>query len=157
MIRSRLYAQFTILLFAAGCGDLGFGPGQHDFSAALPGNCALHFTSANNIVILGPNGLEVPSSVEELAYDANFILAKQQHLRPRCDNDDYGDPIPGEFSYWILDVTRPKRYGPFDEERFLDKRRELKLDPNLTLRVVSSFDPRNSQGPQQTRPTPPGR
>jgi hypothetical protein len=156
MIR-RKYALLAILVFApAGCflllfwrslfalmiGNCSYGPGVHDFSAALGGGYALYHTSAYHVVIRGPTGFEIPPSVEELAYDSSFILAKQQHLRPRFEGDDGVDPVAGEFSYWILDLTRSKYYGPLSEEQFASKRAELKVDPSLKLRRESSYDPR---------------
>jgi hypothetical protein len=137
---------FTVyLLLLRGLGDWGYGPGVHDFSAQLAGGYALCHTSGIDIVVTGPRGIEIPATVEELAYDPAFIIAKQEQLRPRFENDDRGDPIPGKFNYWIVDISHSKHYGPLDEPHFLVKRRDLKVDPGLTLRRESSFDPRNNQ------------
>ena len=137
-------------------GDIIFGPGVHDFPAKLTGGYVLHHTSAICILIVGPSGdVIIPPTVEQLAYDRRFILAQQQQLRPRFENDDLGDPVPGKFNYWIVDVNHSKCYGPFDETQFLAKRVELKVNPALTLRDESSFDPRKIPAPMPSGPTAP--
>jgi len=138
-------------------GNCIYGPGVHDFAAQLTEGYRLHHLNGINITILGPLGLGVPPTVEELAYDRSFILAKQQQLRSRFENDDLGDPIPGKFNYWILDVNHSRCYGPLDETQFLAKRLELKVDPALILRDESCFDPRQNQGSMPPGTTPPAR
>ena len=138
---------FTLVF---GPGDWMIGPGMHDFSATIVGDYGVHCTGPERVWIDGPN-LKVPLTVAELAYDQRFILVKQQHLRQPPLNeagDADGEPIPGKFSYWIVNVTQRTCYGPFDEEQFAIKRLELKVDPSLTLRDVYFCDPRNSHGPQ---------
>ena len=137
--------------------DWGFGPGVHDFSANLTGGYVLHHTSGVNILINGPSGAGIPPTVEQLAYDSNFILAKQQQLQPRFENDARGAPIPGKFNYWIVDVNHSKQFGPLDESQFVAKRKELKVDPALVLRDEFTFDPRKNQEPSPPDPTSPAR
>jgi hypothetical protein len=143
-------------LLASFFGDWGFGPGVHDFSLKNHGYVLYH-TSGIDIVINGPSGVGIPPTVEQLAYDSNFILAKQQQLQPRFENDDRGDPIPGKFNYWIVDVNHSKQFGPLNESQFVAKRKELRVEPALMLRDKFTFDPRKNQEPSRPGPTPPAR
>ena len=145
--------------FVFGPGDWMIGPGVHDFSAKLIGDYGVYCTCPVRVRIYGPN-LKIPLTVTDLAYDRRFILVKQQHLRQPPSNeagDADGEPIPGKYSYWIVNVTQQTCYGPIDEEQFAAKRLELKVDPSLTLRDVYFCDPRNSQGSEQPGPTSPSR
>ncbi|MEX2543491.1 MAG: DUF3997 domain-containing protein [Phycisphaeraceae bacterium] len=45
------------------------------------------------------------------------------------------------FSYWILNVQTPEVWGPLTEEEFQDKRRELGVDPSLSLHDVYDYRP----------------
>jgi hypothetical protein len=132
------------LAFLSGCGDFGFGPGVYDFKATLAGGYTLYRTSPDEIVIAGPSGDAIPTKVVEIAHDQKFILAKQQHLRQRTPGsatDTYEEPVPGEFSYWIVNVARPTIYGPLDEKQFMTKRLELKVNPSLSLHDVYDYAP----------------
>ena len=151
-----LFLLFLFLFF--GPGNLMIGPGVHDFSAkVVVGGYGIHCTRPERVWIDGPH-LRIPLTITELAHDQRFILVKQQHLQQPPLNeagDADGKPIPGKFSYWIVNVTQQTCFGPFDEEQFAAKRLELKVDPSLTLRDVYFCDPRNSQGSQQSGATPP--
>jgi hypothetical protein len=77
----------------------------------------------------------LPAKVAEIAWDDSFILASQPQLATAS-----GEPVvPGQFSYWILDVRTAKRYGPFDLTTFEEKRAELGVGATLRLRDVRSY------------------
>jgi len=81
----------------------------------------------------------IPAKVVELGNDERFIIAKQNHLKRLSPDRTYMVPVPGIFSYWILDTTIPKVYGPLTEFEFKSKRQELKIPQELTLKDVNSY------------------
>ena len=74
----------------------------------------------------------------EVAWDERFILAKQQHLKD-------GRPVWWRYSYWILDVTKPECFGPFNAEEFATRRAELGVPDGLELKHVTSFIPKTEE------------
>ena len=116
-----------------------------DFAAPLVGNYQLVRTSAHQVTIVpigawGEGTPTIPSKVVEVAFDDRFILAKRQHLKPR-PNSAYGEPVAGEFDFWILDTGDPKAYGPFDEAEFGVKRQELGISDQIQLRDADLLSP----------------
>ena len=135
-----------MLMQLLGSGDWMIGPGMHDFSANLVGDYGVHCTCPERVWIDGPN-LRIPLTVTEVAYDQRFILVKQQHLQQPPLNeagDADGKPIPGKYSFWIVNVAQQTCYGPFDEVQFAAKRLELKVYLALRLRDVYFCDPRTA-------------
>ena len=129
-----------LLAFISGC----FGDG--DFSTKLCGDYYIHCTSAHQIHV-SPSSWNsdtprIPPKVVELGHDDRFIIAKQNHLkrrRPNNPNDTYMEPDPGVYSYWILDVSMPKVFGPFSKDDFDKKRGELGVPNDLAMKDVYSY------------------
>jgi hypothetical protein len=134
-----------LFLFFSACGGSGgFGPGANDFSYALAGKYQLWRTSAHQVMIAPTYTSEtpiIPAKVIEVAWDSRFILAKRQELKRRSQspNDTYMEPLDGQFDYWIIDVSGPTLYGPFDESAFRAKRREIAVPDSLHLKDVYAF------------------
>lgn len=146
---SKLLIHFSLLAAVAGCGPPLCGPGIEDVRYDVAGNYRLCRTSADQIQVVPLGGCSkhtpiIPAKVVEIAWDRTFVLGKQQHLRRRSpDNpaDTCEEPAPGQFSYWILDTSIPKAFGPFQLEDFNRKRAEMKISDNLRLRDVNDFRP----------------
>ena len=118
----------------------GFGPGMNDFSYELSSEYSLYRNSAHTIMIDltggGNSETQIPPKVVELAWNDDFILAKQQHLQQRGVGDPYEEPVPNQYSYWIMKLNNPGAalLGPLDESTFNTKRISYNIDPNLKLR-----------------------
>ena len=136
----------ALAFFIAGCGDFAIGPGAADFSTKLCGDYYVHRASAHQIHVSPMSWSSgtpiIPVKVVELGHDQRFVIAKQNHLKRRSpDNpqDTYMEPDPGVFSYWILDVSTPKAYGPLTEDDFRKKRKEVGVPEELTMKNVYSY------------------
>jgi hypothetical protein len=83
----------------------------------------------------------IPAKVVQIAWDTNVIAAKQQHLKDR--NSFPGDtlpvPVPGEFSYWIIEIKATNCSGPLTETEYNLKLRSLGQE-KLSLRDVSTLN-----------------
>lgn len=131
--------------FVTACG--GFGPGMADYAYDVSGGYHVVRSSAHEIKVVPVNGWSdktpiIPPKVVEIAWDEAFVLAKQQHLRrayPDNPNSSYEAPVPGQYSYWILNVKLPAGYGPLNEAAFRAKRVELRVAESLTLRGVATY------------------
>ena len=139
--------RFVIMLIGfiaivAGCDDFGFGPGPGDFEAKLCGNYYLERLSAHEVRISfikqNIGSLIIPSKVVQVGHDQRFILAKQNQLKQNPHNRVM-EPAPGVFSYWIVDVTTPKLYGPLTEMQFLKIRKELEVPNVIDLKNINSY------------------
>ena len=124
--------------------------GMQDYSYEMTDGYQVWRSSAHMVKIFnkhGTNGrtMKVPPKVVEVAWDQRFILAKQQHLRPRGPGDGYEVPVEGQYSYWILDVKESRCEGPLDASGFASRRVELGVDAALILRDVRSCKPRGDQ------------
>ena len=123
-----------------------FGCGWSDFSAELCGGYCVYATSAHQIHV-SPSSWNseterIPVKVVELGHDSRFIIAKQNRLRRRYPNDPgrtYMEPDPGVYSYWILDTSIPKAYGPLTKDEFDKRRIELSVPNELELKNVYSY------------------
>ena len=128
-----------------GCGFQFPGPGLSDFTYTVADGYELCRTSAHQISVAPSDGYLdgtpiIPAKVVEIAWDDTFVLAKQQHLKRRSP-DIPEEPDPGKFSYWILDTSAPKSYGPMTLEAFNDMRAQLQVSDELSLRDVYDFKP----------------
>ncbi len=136
----------ALTVFVTGCGPFAIGPGAADFSAKLCGDYYVHRISAHQIQVSPMSWNRdtpiIPTKVVELGHNQRFIVAKQNHLKRRSpDNlqDTYMEPNPGVFSYWILDVSAPKAYGPMTEDEFWPQRKALGVPDVLTMKNVYSY------------------
>lgn len=138
MKRTMLSALLAILL--VGCGDFNHGG---DFETKLCGGYSVKSGSAHSIEVSLENWNHVApfisAKVVALGHDERFIVAKQNHLKRLSPNDTYMVPDPGCFSYWILDVSIPKAYGPLTEDEFKSKRKALGIPDALTLKDINSY------------------
>ena len=141
------WLQFVwIAYFAIGVVSCDFGPGSADYGKVISSDYRLISTSQFQTVIvnvkigegIGVEPFGVPANVVEVAWDSRFILAKQQVLRLQGINprDDYPVPVPGQFNYWIIDITSTNRFGPLSASEFNDKTKKLKID-HLQLKKAS--------------------
>jgi hypothetical protein len=142
-------AVMTIIPTLCGCSE-GFGPGMLDSSYDVSGGYQVFRASSRVVEVIpkgprGPDTPTIPSKVVEIGWDERYVIAKQQHLKCSAPNEHYGEPIAGQFSYWILDVKRPASFGPFTKGEFEAKRAELGVNQGLQLRGVEQYIPRRSE------------
>jgi hypothetical protein len=86
----------------------------------------------------------IPTKIVECDFDSTFVIARQQELRrrsPADPGDQYMEPTPGKYHYWILDVRLPQVYGPLNSGEFAEQRERLKVPTQLTLKDVYLFRP----------------
>jgi len=134
---NRLMNLCLVSVSLIGCG--GFGPGLTDFTADFGNGCKLHQLSAQDIRISVGGSIaatdSIPAKVVTCGFDKNFVIAQQQQL------DAKGKPIWGDFQYWIVDGPQKKRYGPYSEQEFAAKRKELGVPDSIQLRGKDSYRP----------------
>jgi len=135
--------MLTVLLafVAAGCGgDFNHGG---DFTAKLCGGYILYKGSAHDAQVTLANWNHqapyIPAKVVELGNDERFIIAKQNHLRRLSPNSTYMAPETDAYSYWILDTSISKAYGPLTRDEFQRERRDLGVPDQITLKDISSY------------------
>lgn len=141
-----IFVLVSIIFSSCDRSDVAVGPGHSDFSTPIVGGYSLFRNSAHSVWITpGSHNDDTPIIAEkvlECAVYNKFILAKRQGLRRRSPNDPqdtYKEPDPNVFDYWILDSSIPEVYGPFDIKNFEIRKRELNIDPSVTLNSVNSF------------------
>jgi hypothetical protein len=147
-MKSHLLVLSVLAATTFGC-DMAFGPGVDDFHYPVAGKYELCRASPDDIVVAPrseprPNAPSIPAKVVEIAWDKTFVLAKQQNMRrsyPDKSEYDFEEPVPGKFSYWILNTSALKLFGPFTLEEFNRKRAEMKVSDGLKLRDVYDFRP----------------
>ncbi|MGW6379949.1 DUF3997 domain-containing protein [Peribacillus butanolivorans] len=129
-------AIISLLLFS-GCAGLS------DYDVDLPGKYSIVRTSAHNVFIAPKEGEGrwgspiIPTEVTEIAWDENYIMAKQVELKEDPESEN-GYEIPDEESYhfWIVEIETGKATGPLDEQSFMEKRSELKIADDIILKDV---------------------
>jgi len=129
-----LIAPYVLILFHGG----PIGPTQSRCNYKVAGDYFVH-RSSSHIIRITKEGIKepkIPPKVQEVAWDKRFVLAKQQHLKRRAPNDTYMIPVENAFSYWILDTSIPKAYGPLDENEFKKLRTSLSISESLILKDV---------------------
>lgn len=129
------------ILLSSGCAGLG------DYDITLPDGYSVIRTSAHMIKICKQEDEEswgevlIPAKVVEVAWNDKYILAKQLGLKRNTDNPNSSYEIPDgtQVYYWILEMTTQKKFGPFSEKEFIEKKRELKISDNVILKSVDSY------------------
>ncbi len=96
-----------------------FGPGMADYSYYLTGDYRLVHAGTSVIWKDHEQTKVIDSNVVGIAWNNAFILAKQA-----TGNSEH---------YWIIDVDGEKKYGPFSETDFENKKRELNIENELKL------------------------
>jgi hypothetical protein len=104
-----------------------------DYDVPLTGKYRLIRTSADEVevaFIATEVRRCIPAKVVGIAWNTNFIVAKQQKLKQRGDfpGDTLPVPAPGQFAYWIIDVRATNCLGPLAETDYLTKARFLGLE-----------------------------
>lgn len=136
----------VIILFAAGgiFFLLGISPGQYDFSYVIGnGSYTLHRTNGTTIWI-APNEEAInetniiPEKVVEIAWNNQYVIAKQYGLKRENPNSTYKVPDETDVNYWILDTENKLRYGPYSYDEYSTKIQEFHLT-DLELKSVYSY------------------
>ena len=139
----RWLPGFALLAFLYYFGLIGCG--GSDFTSELCGGYYVYETSTHQVHVSSSSWNSdtprIPEKVVDLGHDDRFIIAKQNHLKRRNlrPSDTYMEPDPGVYSYWILDTSIPKVYGPLTEEEFKKTRRDLGVPVELEMKDVHSF------------------
>ena len=131
---------FLSLIMLTGCAGLA------DYSLDLPGNYSIVRTSAHQVTV-APKisdshwGSDViPTKVTGVAWDDNYILAKQLGLvnDPKSSNG-YQIPNNDDVHFWILEIKSGKIFGPLDEVAFLEKKNEFGISKSVTLKEIGDL------------------
>ncbi|BAK16354.1 glycogen debranching enzyme [Solibacillus silvestris StLB046] len=77
----------------------------------------------------------IPTKVIEVAWDDNYILAKQLGLMddPKSSNG-YQIPNNDDVHFWILELKTGKVFVTLDKEAFAEKKNEFGISDSVTLR-----------------------
>lgn len=130
----------TLLFILTSCS------GTADYSIDLPGDYSVVRTSAHQVNI-SPKEDEniwgsdvIPPKVVEVAWDGNYILAKQYGLIDDPDSSDgYQIPDIDDVHFWIFNYKLGEVYGPLDEENFSRKKNELGISKNVILKEIEDI------------------
>jgi hypothetical protein len=97
---------------------------------ALPSEFSLHRTDYGDYQVFHRNSGIIGGHVEGLAFDDRFILLKRavcEHLQqPR-------HRLTGVIEFWVVEVERDKRHGPYTEAEFAAVRERLRVPAELVL------------------------
>ncbi|HVM62110.1 MAG TPA: DUF3997 domain-containing protein [Verrucomicrobiae bacterium] len=136
------------MLFAAICtsallSSCGRDPLVGDYEIPLVGGYRVLRTNADDVEVVSMDKKFhscIPPKVVGIAWDNKFIVARQQQLKARGNfpGDTLPVPVPGQFSYWIVDTTATNCLGPMTEPDYLVKSRSLELE-HLQMQDVSSL------------------
>lgn len=129
-----LYVSMTL----CGC----FDPGISDYRYDLATGYQLICSSAHEIKVVPKSSVGIPmipAKVVEIAFDDTFILAKQLGLKKESENSTYMIPDEKVIRYWIINAKENKIYGPFENDEFNKKQKELKISDSLKLKDVDSY------------------
>ncbi len=138
MIAAGVCGLFALAVFSIA--TVGIGPGLTDFEAKVGDAYLLRQTSAQQVDLVPISGWQeesetIPPKVLACGVDARFLIAKQQKL------DAKGNQIRNNYQYWIVDALKKKRYGPFTEQVFAAKRKELGVPDSIEFRSANSYRP----------------
>ena len=131
---------FFPLIMLTGCAGLA------DYSLDLPGNYSIVRTSAHQVKV-APKisdshwGSDViPTKVTEVAWDDNYILAKQLGLvnDPKSSNG-YQIPNNDDVHFWILEIKSGEVLGPLDEVNFVEKKNEFGISESVILKKIEDL------------------
>lgn len=82
----------------------------------------------------------IPTKVTEVAWDEDYILAKQLGLMKDPDSSNsYKMPNKDDVQFWILEVESGKVIGLFDEASFKDIKKELGISISVKLKDVQDL------------------
>lgn len=138
----RIFKCLSIMLLSLllyGCA------GEGDYDVELPNNYSLIRSSSHSISVKKQTGEgewesdTIPEKVTEIAWNNEYILAKQLGLKVK-DPDvsaEYKIPDESKVYYWILKVEDDSVFGPLSEEEFDKKKDELGVPKDLKLKKVS--------------------
>ena len=130
---------FILSFLISGC----FGTGINTNGYKIGKDYQLYRTS-NHIVGIAPIGgwssdeEIIPAKVVEIAWNDEYIIAKQYDLKDENDYNGYKIPDETKENYWILNMEERKRIGPLSKEEFSDKLFELELS-GLKLKDVEIY------------------
>ncbi|MGG3451731.1 DUF3997 domain-containing protein [Domibacillus aminovorans] len=121
-------------------------PGPADYDIDLPGGYSVIRTSAHQVKIAPKTsdtswGSDViPTKVTEVAWDDNYIIAKQLGLKEDDDSSNgYQIPDKENVHFWILEIKTGKVTGPLDDDSFMEKKAELKISKNVVLKEINDI------------------
>lgn len=131
---------FFPFILLTGCAGLA------DYSLDLPGNYSIVRTSAHQVTVAPKIGDShwgknvIPTKVTEVAWDDNYILAKQLSLvNDPKSNNGYQIPNNEDEHFWILEFKNGKVFGPFDEDNFVEKKNELGISESVLLKEIDEL------------------
>lgn len=141
MMSNNKFATIWLVVFTSGCGVIS-RPG--DWHAPVVGGYKVFSFSADVIEVRDDDSFEnrpgIPKKVVELGHNPRYIIAKQEEFRVSFeDNQTHESLIPGQYKYWILDLATDTMWGPLEYDEYLDKRENLGVPPDLSLRDVYDY------------------
>jgi len=121
---------------------------SHYYDIKLPNEYKLIRSSPHNLTLnkqIDENNWGeaiIPAEIVEIAWDDNYILAKQIGLKRRNPNnseDTYEIQDESKVSYWILEIQKGTVYGPLKENEFIEKRKELSISTDTVLKHLYDY------------------
>lgn len=137
---TKITLLFLFLVMVQGCAGLG------DYDIELPGKYSVVRTSAHQVTISPQQSSSswgspiVPAKVVQVAWNENYILAKQLGLKQDPNKTNYYE-IPDETKeyYWILNVRTKEAYGPLNKQDFDNKKKELLISDTIVLKDLNKY------------------
>lgn len=134
-IKILIFILIAILL--AGCAS----PGLSDYRYKLGTKCLLNRTSAHQITA-NCGQSSIPAKIVQLGFNENYLIAKTHPVTilkyPNNPANSYKIPDAKTTYWWIIEIKKDVRYGPFEsEQEFMAKTDELGITNTIELMSLS--------------------
>ncbi|PEZ10349.1 hypothetical protein CN326_02145 [Bacillus sp. AFS018417] len=81
----------------------------------------------------------IPPEIVEIAWNDNYILAKQTEQTDDPNNPDASITNQATENYWIIDLKNNRRFGPYTKKQFEEQKQEFRLPEQLQLQSVKTY------------------
>ncbi|WLR52489.1 DUF3997 domain-containing protein [Bacillus tianshenii] len=82
----------------------------------------------------------IPTKVTEVAWNDNYILAKQVGLKEDPDSSNgYKIPNKDDVNFWILNYKSVEVFGPLGSNDFIKKKNKLEISQDVELKKIQDI------------------
>lgn len=119
----------------------GFGPASTDYSFKLVNGFSLFRSSSISRSVIGPVRSTGPHSETEFWVDPDVTYLGWNNRFIICfqDSSALSPRDAGICGWWILDTLSLSRYGPLEEDEFLQKAQELGIGQTVEVHKVEDY------------------
>lgn len=130
----------------------GFGPGEADASFGLPGDLRLVRTSRNRNMLVGPPnaggriplaGVLIPCDLTALGWNDHYLICERMDVF--WDADLGTEHTENSQEWWVIDLRRQGKYGPFSREKLLSEYGGIR--PSIAVYPIKAFGTTGQRDP----------